>query len=255
MIYIFDGSLEGLLTAVFEWFERKPSQVILETEKNYQPDAFKEVFYVQNDRKKADRVYNGLQKKLSKEWMRKFYCAYLSESPEIFNALFHFTTYIFLNDFAAEKNYGNTHVLAISKKAKSVEREKHRMEAFIRFQHTADGIFYCGIDPDFNVLPLIINHFKTRYADQQWVIYDLKRHYGLFYDLHKVEEITMELNLPNLKLPASHQLNEKEALYSNLWRDYFKSTNIESRKNTKLHIKHVPKRYWKYLTEKQIAHN
>jgi probable DNA metabolism protein len=255
LIYIFDGSLEGLLTAVFEWFERKPSQVILETEKNYQPDAFKEVYYVENDRKKADRVYTGLQKKLSKEWMRKFYCAYLSESPEIFNALFHFTTYIFLNDFEAEKNYGNTHVLAIAKKAKSVEREKHRMEAFIRFQHTADGIFYCAIDPDFNVLPLIINHFKTRYADQQWIIYDLKRHYGLFYDLHKVEEITMELNLPNLKLPASHQLNEKEALYSDLWKAYFKSTNIESRKNTKLHIKHVPKRYWKYLTEKQIEHD
>ena len=255
LIYIFDGSLEGLLTAVFEWFERKPSQVILETEKNYQPDAFKEVFYVQNDRKKADRVYTGLQKKLSKEWMRKFYCAYLSESPEIFNALFQFTTYIFLNDSEAEKNYGNTHVLAIAKKAKSVEREKHRMEAFIRFQHTKDGIFYCGIDPDFNVLPLIINHFKTRYADQKWIIYDLKRNYGLFYDLHKVEEITMEINLPNLKLSTSQQLNEKEALYSNLWKAYFKSTNIESRKNTKLHIKHVPKRYWKYLTEKQIAHD
>ncbi|RZK75384.1 MAG: DUF4130 domain-containing protein, partial [Pedobacter sp.] len=24
-----------------------------------------------------------------------------------------------------------------------------------------------------------------------------------------------------------------------------------SRKNTKLHVRHVPKRYWKYLTEKQ----
>ncbi|RZL34744.1 MAG: DUF4130 domain-containing protein, partial [Pedobacter sp.] len=48
------------------------------------------------------------------------------------------------------------------------------------------------------------------------------------------------------------QLNEKEELYTHLWKDYFKSTNIESRKNTKLHVQHVPKRYWKYLTEKQI---
>ncbi|TCC93451.1 DNA metabolism protein [Pedobacter frigiditerrae] len=252
MIYVFDGSLEGLLTTVFEWYERKPGEVILRTEKFYQPDAFTESFPIQNDRTKADRVWAALQKKLSKEWVRKFYCAYLSEIPEIFNSLFLFTIYIFQNPAGAEKNYGNDHVLALSKAAKSVEREKHRMEAFIRFQHTADGIFYCGIDPDFNVLPLILNHFKNRYADQKWIIYDLKRHYGLFYDLTVVEEITIEINLQALKQPAAHQLNEKEELYAHLWKDYFKSTNIVSRKNTKLHIKHVPKRYWKYLTEKQL---
>lgn len=253
MIYVFDGSLEGLLTAVFEWYERKPGQVTLSLEKMYQPDAFTESFAIQNDRTKADRVWTGLQKKLSKEWMRKFYCAYLYEIPEIFNSLFLFTIYIFQNLAGAEKNYGNEHVLAVSKAAKSVEREKHRMEAFIRFQHTKDGIFYCGIDPDFNVLPLILSHFKHRYADQKWIIYDLKRHFGLFYDLNTVEEITMEINSQALKQPAAHQLNEKEELYAHLWKDYFKSTNIVSRKNTKLHIKHVPKRYWKYLTEKQVG--
>ncbi|MGY0039832.1 DUF4130 domain-containing protein [Pedobacter sp. NJ-S-72] len=46
-------------------------------------------------------------------------------------------------------------------------------------------------------------------------------------------------------------LSEKEGFYAVLWKDYFKSTNIAARKNTKLHIQHVPKRYWKYLTEKQ----
>jgi probable DNA metabolism protein len=253
MVYVFDGSLEGLLTTVFEWFERKPGKVSLKTEKNHQPDAFTETLFVQNDRLKADRVWLGLQKKLGKEWMRKYYCAYLSELPEIFNSLFNFTIYIFQNLAGAEKNYGNEYVLSVSKTARSVEREKHRMEAFIRFQHTADGIFYCGIDPDFNVLPLIVNHFKNRYADQKWIIYDLNRHYGLFYDLHKVEEITIDINAQSLKQPAKHQLNEKEELYANLWKDYFKSTNIVSRKNTKLHIQHVPKRYWKYLTEKQIG--
>ena len=36
-----------------------------------------------------------------------------------------------------------------------------------------------------------------------------------------------------------------------MWKDYFDSTNIKERKNMKLHIRHVPKRYWKYLSEKQ----
>ncbi len=249
MIYVFDGSLEGLLTAVFEYFERKPNQVVLKTENTFQPDAFTESLFIQNDRIKADRVWAGLQQKLSKEWMRKFYCAYLSEQAAIFESIFHFAVYIFQNPAGAEKNYGNPYVLAVAQTARSVEREKHRMEAFIRFQHTMDNIFYCGIDPDFNVIPLIVKHFKDRYADQEWIIYDLKRHYGIYYDLYKVEEITIALSSPNAKQQA-HQLNDKEELYANLWSTYFKSTNIASRKNTKLHIRHVPKRYWKYLTEK-----
>ena len=252
MIYVFDSSLEGLLSAVFEWFERKPATIDIKTAEMYQPDAFMATLNIESNREKADRVWTGLQKRLGKDWLRKLYCAYLSEQPEAYTSIFHFTCYIFQNEIGAEKNYGNPHVLAVAQLARSVEREKHRMEAFIRFQHTADGIFYCGIDPDFNVLPLISNHFKNRYADQQWIIYDLKRHYGLYYDLHTVEEMTMDINLQNLKQPTSAQLNGKEEIYARLWKDYFKSTNIESRKNTKLHTRHVPKRYWKYLTEKQV---
>jgi probable DNA metabolism protein len=75
---------------------------------------------------------------------------------------------------------------------------------------------------------------------------DLKRKHGLYYDLQKVEEITLELNDESLKQLSPQQLDSNEELYANLWKDYFKSTNIVSRKNTKLHIKHVPKRYWKY---------
>lgn len=247
-IYLFDGSFEGLLTAVFEWFERKPGETKLIHEQSHQPDAFSKALTIYTNREKADRVWNGLQKRLDKASLRKLYCTYLSEIPEAYNHIFHFTSYIF-HQACAEKNYGNPHVLAIAKYAKSVEREKHRMEAFIRFKETKDGIFYCGIDPDFNVLPLIVKHFKDRYADQHWLIYDIKRNYGLYYNLEIVEEVYMDFK-DFAKSNPSALMDSKEALYATLWKDYFKSTNIVSRKNTKLHIKHVPKRYWKYLTEK-----
>lgn len=253
MIYLIDGSLESLLCAVFEWFERKPGKVLLQLENHFQPDAFTAVFQVNNDKRKADRVWKGLQSKLDKGWMRRFYCTFLSESSEAYLNLFEFACYIFSNPEGAEANYGNAHVLAIAQTARKVEREKHRMEAFIRFQHSADGIFYCGIDPDFNVLPLIMNHFKNRYADQQWVIYDLKRHYGLYYNLEETAEINLEPEAEkNLQKTSGNVQAEQENLYATLWNEYFKSTNIAARKNTKLHVQHVPKRYWKYLTEKRI---
>ena len=250
MIYIIDGSLESLLCAVFEWFERKPGTVLLKTELHYQPDAFTPAFHVQNDQRKADRVWKGLQNKLEKSWIRRFYCTFLSESADAYVSLFEFACYIFSNPRGAETNYGNEHVLALAQRARKVEREKHRMEAFIRFKHSADGIFYCGIDPDFNVLPLIMSHFKNRYADQRWIIYDLKRHYGLFYNLETVAEIHLDDDAEkNLNRIEEALLSNQENLYTQLWKDYFKSTNIAARKNTKLHVQHVPKRYWKYLTE------
>lgn len=250
MIYIFDGSLEGLLTAVFEWFERKPGSVVLKPQNKYQPDAFLPALEVLTNRTKADRVWKGLAKRLDRTWMRKIYCAYLSEIDEIHQDIFDFCIYIFQHPAGAEKNYGNTQVLSIVQTARKVEREKHRMEAFIRFQKTADGLFYCGINPDFNVIPLLINHFKNRYTDQQWIIYDIKRHYGIFYNLQTVEEIQMDIDISLLKKSKQHLLDEQEVLYADLWKNYFKSTNIVARKNTKLHTQHVPKRYWKYLTEK-----
>ena len=81
----------------------------------------------------------------------------------------------------------------------------------------------------------------------------MRRKYGLYYDINTVEEITYEfvsaIDTKKVALPAN-LVDEKEELASILWKDYFTSTNIPARKNMKLHIQHVPKRYWKYLNEK-----
>lgn len=251
--YVFDGSFEGLLTAVFEFYERKPGKIQLVSENNFHPKLLEETFKVLSDEVKARRVWTGLKKKISSDWQMRFYKTYLSETEESFQSLFDFSCYIFDNPKGAESNFGNASVLALSKMDKSVNREKHRMKAFIRFQETADGIFYAPIDPDYNVLPLISSFFKNRYADQKWIIYDVKRNYGLFYNLEEVQEIKLDyvplMKVNDLNLPAE-LLHEKQELYALLWNDYFKSTNIPARKNMKLHLQHVPKRYWKYLTEK-----
>lgn len=254
-IYVFDGSLEGLLTAVFESYDRKAGLVKLVSQDHYLPDVFQESFQVISDETKANRVWKGLRKKLDADWMKRFFNSFLSELPETFQDLFDFAHYIFDNPAGAETNFGNSCVLAVAQMERKVHREKHRMEAFIRFQQTADGIFYAHIEPDFNVLPLISDHFRKRYADQKWIIYDLKRKYGLFFDLEKVEEVTFDFTSEmssNLNTLSANVLDSNEELYSLLWKDYFRSTNIPARKNMKLHIQHVPKRYWKYLSEKQI---
>jgi len=46
------------------------------------------------------------------------------------------------------------------------------------------------------------------------------------------------------------ELDDDELLYDQLWKDYFCAINIEARRNIKLHIQYVPKRYWRYMNEK-----
>lgn len=251
--YIFDRTFEGLLTAVFEFYDRKGKIVKLMSHDTYQPGLLDdEVTFIISDKQKAARVWKGLQKKISTNWQNTFFKAFLSENESVWNDLFEFSRYVFDNPKGVENDFGNKYVLEISQTAKKVNREKHRMKAFIRFQKTADGIYYAAVEPDFNVLPLIVSFFKNRYADQKWVIYDIRRKYGLFYDLNSVEEISYEfaLNINASRLPAE-AMDAKEELSSLLWKDYFDSTNITERKNMKLHIQHVPKRYWKYLNEKK----
>lgn len=247
-VLVYDATWYGFLTAVFEVYERKFSAVAIITTDRYQPQVFGNSVNVYTDDVKAKRVWTGLQKKLSKKALNEIFSCFLSGLTEIENHLLNFIKLI-LTTAGAEVAYGNSSVLKVTQVAKMVHREKHRMEAFIRFQLTKDDIYYAVIEPDFNVIPLLVSHFEKRYADQKWLIYDLKRRYGIFYDLERVEEVSLELS-DDAQSNSGSVFCESEANYQTLWKDYFKHVNITERKNTKLHLQHVPKRYWKHLTEK-----
>lgn len=249
---IYDGTFDGFLTCVFNVYEYKLEHVAIQKETSVQNLLFSDSETIITDTNKADRVWKGLKSKLSKASSFKVYYAFLSEKEDIEVLLLDFIKYAFKSAVPIDKDYAHPTVLKVSQISKMVGREKHRMEAFVRFKLTKDHIYFANIDPDFNVLPLISKHFKSRYADQKWIIYDLKRHYGLYYDLQKVEIINLNFSddFDPTKTSAEY-FSDEEFEFQKLWQDYFKSTNIASRKNMKLHIRHVPKRYWKYLSEKQ----
>ena len=84
VIYVFDGSLEGLLTAIFEFYERKPGKIQLVSQSRFEPVLLDEVLEVVSDEAKAKRVWDGLKKKISSDWQQRFYKTFLSESDESF---------------------------------------------------------------------------------------------------------------------------------------------------------------------------
>ncbi len=246
---IYDGTFEGLLTAVYELYERKLGYVKLETGQWHHAALFEEVLQIVTDDRRAARVLKGLQQKLSAIGVQRLYTAHLAGIDGEDNILLGYIRYVFDAAQNVEEDYGNKYVMRVSEIVRMMRREKHRMEAFIRFKKLRDETFYSAVEPDFNVLPLLNKHFKSRYADQKWIIYDLKRCYGLYYDLHDTQFITLDFSTAYIDNAIS-AYNEEEGLYQDLWKNYFKSANIPARKNTKLHLRHIPKRYWKHLTEK-----
>jgi len=250
-ILTYDGTFDGFLTCVFAVYELKLEQVDIQPKSRSQESLFGYTEDIDTNPKKADRVWKGIREKTSSAGSLRIYHAFLSETMGIENLLLRYIRYAFNSNLPIDSDFSNGDVLKVCQTAKSVGREKHRMEAFVRFKLTNENLYFANIEPDFDVLPLISKHFKRRYADQKWIIYDLKRNYGLYYDLEKVDIINM--TLPDdfdASKTSKDFFAEEEFEFQTLWQDYFESTNIPSRKNMKLHVRHVPKRYWKYLSEK-----
>lgn len=249
----YDGSFEGLLSSIFYAYEYKLDLIHIEKSELHEPSLFYSAVNILTDTKKAKRVWKGLSKKISPQGKSKLHKAFLSELPDIENVIFYYIQRALSSNINVEKDFSDSKILLLEKTVKKVDREKHRMDAFVRFRLTKDEIYFATVEPDFDVLPLNAAHFKRRYADQKWLIYDLRRNYGIYYDLEKVETVTLEIsNKINSKNEVRSFFTTEEVQFQELWSNYFKSSNIASRKNMELHIKQIPKRYWKYLTEKNF---
>lgn len=252
-ILTYDGSFNGFLTAVFMVYEEKITVSGIQRHGKVQNALFADNERVYTNTEKAKRVWRGIQAK-NQLALKNIYFAFLSEKKGIELKLLHYIQKMFVDKASVHIDFSDAEVLKISQLSKSVGREKHRMEAFVRFQLTKDGIFFANIAPDFNVLPLISKHFRNRHADQEWIIYDIKRKYGLYYNGTAMELISLDkAEVYTNSIRKSDRFLEEEYDYQTLWNNYFKSTNIKSRINKKLHTQHVPKRYWKYLSEKKAV--
>lgn len=248
---IYDGTYLGWLTAVFEIYEHKMQDIAFAREGEPAASLFGVTHQVITDESKAARVLNGLKQKLSAEGLMQLYKTFFSEVEKLDEKMWRFAQYVFASPHNIEGDLSNSVVWEVRQAAKMVHRESHRIKAFIRFKLTKDQLYYAVIEPDCDVLPLIANHFKKRYADQRWLIYDVRRKYGVYYDLEALSNVELQFNNSGSASDAMAEIcDEREEFFQDMWRRYFSSVNIKARKNMKLHIQHMPKRYWKYLTEK-----
>lgn len=243
------------MTAVFDVFSRKEQpDAILPPES--QGLLFADVHQVITQQEQADRVWIGIGKTGGNATCEHLYYAYLSREPEVEMAILRYCQHLFQSKHAVMTDLAHPDVLTVHKLYRKVAREAHRVLMFLRFEQAADDTYFAPYAPKYDVIPLVVAHFKERFADQAWVIYDTRRDYGIYYDAntHHMDRFTLKdpmFNLASGKLSNGVE-HPDEDNWQAMWRAYFKSTAIAERKNPALQMNFMPKRFWKYLTEKRI---
>jgi probable DNA metabolism protein len=247
LVFLSDGTFEGLLTAIFESYVRKVEPVQIRPRAGHRPSLFESGVEIACDPEKAERVWKGLKRHLGSEVRSQIHQAYLTGEPDVETLIYRrIRLALPLREKSAEVE-SPAICLAIERLSQKVRREAHRMKGLVRFTKTEPNLFWAMINPRYDILPLIRRHFEKRYADQSWVIFDTARSYGLYFD----KQTTREMRSYTGPFPGDFEgPNSDEETCRQLWKTYFTAVNITERNNPRLHLRQLPRRYWSYLPEK-----
>ncbi len=265
IVFRYDKTFEGLLTAVFDAYVRRMFPDALLPEGEPAPLFTTEDHKVVTDPEKSGRVWRGLEARLPKDVCNMLFFGWLSEESGVDMMLARYIRRVFDSDKNVSTDFSDPDILRIKQLAQKVSHEREHLMQFTRFQkgndtpddpaagsHGAGATYFAPVSPRYNALPLAIPWFRDRFRDQKWLIYDIKRRYGFYYDLETVTEITMEddAHLLGGRLDEA-MMAEDEKLFQSLWKSYFDSMAIKERINPRLQRQHMPRRFWHLLTEKQ----
>ena len=146
---------------------------------------------------------------------------------------------------AAATDRGDSDVRTVLEAAYKVWHEIHRLMGLLRFCPNEDGVYIARCEPDHFVLPAFGPHFQERFGETPWAIIDEKRRLCLYCTTSEQPKL---FSISGNGAPSPHNT---EGEWENLWRNYHKTINNESRYNPGLQRQFMPRRYWKYLTELQ----
>lgn len=239
--YIYDNTFEGLLTAIFYAYSCKEDCVITKSS-DYTTSFLNEVLNITTEYDKFNRVYKSIVEKLNTEILTNVYYLYLCGTTDSSSIALKYLKlcYKYGTNINLAKN--NDTIILVDKYTKKVTHEAHMFTGFVRFKEIAPLSFYASIEPDHNILPLILNHFATRFSDQNFIIHDLKRNLAIIYNREKAL-------ITEFKREDSKIFSSPDGEFEALWKTFYNSVNIKERQNLKLRSHYMPKRYWSHLTE------
>ncbi|MFW5984866.1 MAG: TIGR03915 family putative DNA repair protein [Halanaerobiaceae bacterium] len=242
IIYLYDGSFPGLLTAIYEAFyrENKPERIVKENE--LQPGLFDRKVKIITDEEKSDKVYEAVEQKISHRALKRIYNCFLSGVSGIERDILYYLRLGFKMGSDVDGHLTEDRILRIKKISDRVSKEKHRLKGLLRFRELEAGMMYAPVEPDYDTIALLAPHFARRMANLDWIIHDRKRKKAVLYN--QEEWVVTEMEKLEMDFTG------KEEHFQDLWREFFAAIAISDRENKTLQRNFMPRRYWKHLVEK-----
>lgn len=234
----YDRSFEGLMTVIFELYEDIERAKFMPDD---QGSLFDTKVFIATDMAGATRVLKVLEDKFPKRFMREIVAVFLSCDTNKEDILIraikgvfeHGYGYIFSSEVAASE---------FRRIRRNVLSENHSYKGLLRFKEVEGGVMLAEFEPKNDILTLIVPHFVKRLPTINFVIADVKRGTAAMHINGKVEFLELK--------SLDYTISEKEKFFEEAWKDFYKSIAIDERRNEKLMISNMPKRYWRYLIEK-----
>lgn len=250
--YLYDGSFEGLLTAVAKAVKSPRVVSGVYAESDYVPNLFEQNQLIQTDRAQAQRLFQYLHS-LGRIPVQLAINGYLSEDCEAGGYICRLVEQCVQVGAAAVSNFACESIYALRALDKKVSFEAHRLNGLIRFRILKDGLQYAPIEPDHNVIGYCVNHFTRRLHNRRWMLHDIRRELALYWDGEKLQPVTVDDRFTdfvadNGEVPCE-EMDDMELHYQQLWNAFHGAISNPARENQKLQRQLMPQRYWKYLIE------
>jgi probable DNA metabolism protein len=245
MLLIYDNTYKGFLSAVFAAFATKGQDVVICKEKNVSQQVLFAMQYVETDIDRAGRVEVGMRR-LSAYLPGRIYKAWLYGGEGIDNDILAVLRLGFDNGTNPLWQQYHSSVRKVELAARKVGNEVQRYLQFVRFVEFGSPmpIMVADIEPQYDIIQAIGEHFHSRFAEQRFIIRDLVHGKAIISDKDGWGIIELDEKMSQMAFPTEDE-------FTSMWQDYFKVMANPQRKNLKLQQKFVPLRYRKHLTEFQ----
>jgi probable DNA metabolism protein len=245
-VYIYDGSLEGLLSAFSAALEADFNRCVFQAKGQGQRVLPFDVRPVPTSRYTARALWDRLMSCGGPLTLHHVVCVFLSEIKGFESVLYEFMRLTLLRGRSLIGCYSNHSVRCVQAWRRKVLREIHRFIGLLRFVQLKDGTLYAAYEPEYNITFALAHHFVDRLRKERWVIHDRKRELAIAWDGEELRPVTAA--------PKNIQalLSDDEGGFQRLWQCFVQAASIPERANPLLRQRFMPRRYWKYLTEEQM---
>lgn len=240
VMYLYDGSLEGLLCCVFESFRRRELPFCVQSADAPQLSLCP-VRAIETDLSHAARVRRGLRRTASDGAWELFELGYYTCHPQRELLALDFVHLAMRHGPAVLSMLADDTVAALTKATRQLCHEAHQYQGFVRFSDSG-GVLTAVIEPKNFVLPLLAPHFCDRYQNDTFAIYD-KTH-GMLLAYARGQHAILPVE--GFDAPAA---DEEELRWRALWKSFYNAIAIDERYNPTCRPSLMQKRYWRHLTE------